>query len=108
MSNHIIPITDSYDVLKKKYLYDTHSKLEFVQLMIKLFNIDIKENDPLALSYEIESIMHDVNTTGIHIDVPLTSFFKAIYPKYSHYFESIQTSMQLKNITFDFLLEKFL
>lgn len=42
VSRHIIPITNSYDALEKlKYLCELLSKLEVVQLMIKLFNLEL-------------------------------------------------------------------
>ena len=41
---------------KLKELYDSHFALEVVQLMIKLFTLELKNNDPLALASEIKSI----------------------------------------------------
>ena len=40
-------------------VYDSHSKLEFVQLMIKLFILELRNDDPLVLSLEVRSHMHD-------------------------------------------------
>ena len=63
VSRHITPFSNSYGSLKKlKELYDSHSELEFVQLMIKLFSFELKNDDPLALASEIRSIMHDIKT----------------------------------------------
>lgn len=74
--------------------------------MIKLFNIELKDDDPLALAYKIRAIMHDVEATSVKMDVPLTPFIKALYSTYSHYLESLQASGKLKEITFDSLVEK--
>jgi len=51
VSHHIASISDSYRTLKRlNELYDTHSELEFVQLMLKLFNLDLKNDDPMDLN----------------------------------------------------------
>jgi hypothetical protein len=61
VSYHIRSIKDSWSALKKlKDPYDSHSKLELIQLLMKLFNLEMKDNDPMALAYEIKAIMHDV------------------------------------------------
>ena len=76
-------------------------------MMIKLFTVELKNDDPLALALEVRSIMHDINTTGVEIDIPLIAYVKALYPTYSHYLESLQASGNLKEITFDSLEKKF-
>lgn len=38
------------------------------------------------------------------MDVPLTSFVRALYPTYSHHLEFLQASAQLKDINFDTLI----
>lgn len=97
MSYHIVSITDSYGALKKlKDLYDSHSKSELVQLMVKLFNLELKDDDLLARSFEIR----------VKIDILLTTFIKALYPTYSHYLEFLQATDQLKSIICDSLVEK--
>jgi hypothetical protein len=107
VSHHIASINDSYSTLKRlNDLYDTHSELELIQLMVKLFNLELKNDDPMALASEIKAIMHDIEATGVKIDLPLTTFIKALYPTYSHYLESLQASGQMKSITFDKLVEK--
>jgi hypothetical protein len=73
---------------------------------VKLFNIELKDGDPVALSYEIKAIMHDIDSTGVNIDIHLMTFIKALYPTYYHYLESLQASGQMKSITFDSLVEK--
>ena len=60
----------------------------------------------MALASKIKSIMHDIDATGVKIDIPLTTFIKALNPTYSHYLESLQTSAQMKSLTFDSLVEK--
>jgi len=75
--------------------------------MIKWLNLELKDNDPLALAFEIRAIMHDIEDTRLKIDVPLTTFIKALYPTYSIYLESLQASGKLKEISFNSLVEKF-
>ena len=61
VSRHITRFSNAYEALSKlKKLYDSHSELEIVQLMIKLFNLELKNDDPLALASEVISIMHDI------------------------------------------------
>jgi hypothetical protein len=74
--------------------------------MLKLFNLELKNDDPMALPLEIKAIMHDIKPTRVNIDLPLTSFIKALYSTYSHYLESLQESGQMKSITFKKLVEK--
>ena len=74
--------------------------------MIKLFNLEMKNDDPLALASEVRSIMHDIDSTGVKMDIPLIAYVKALYPTYSHYLESLQASGNLEHITFDTLEKK--
>ena len=90
-----------------KDLYESHSEFEIVQLMVKLFNLDLKDDNSLALAFEIRSIRHNVDVTGTKMGIRLTTFFKAFYLTYSHYLESPHSSEQLKSINFDTLVEKF-
>jgi hypothetical protein len=55
---------------------------------LKLFNLELKDNDHVALASEIKSIMHDIDATDIKIYMFLVAFIKALYPTYSHYIES--------------------
>ena len=56
-------------------MYDSHSELEVFQLMINLFSLELKNDDPLALTSEVRSIMHDINlTTGVEIDIGIGWF----------------------------------
>jgi hypothetical protein len=87
-------------------LYDTHSEPELIQLILKLFNLELKNDEPMAIASEIKSIMHDIEATKVNINLPLMAFIKALYPTYSHYLESLQASDQLKSITFYKLVKK--
>ena len=52
VSRHITPFSNAYEALRKlKELYESHSKLEIVQSMIKLFNLELKNDDPLGMIY---------------------------------------------------------
>lgn len=68
----------------------THTpNLKYVQFMIKIFNLELKYDDPLVLAYEIRVIVHNIEATRFKIDVLLTNFVKEIYPTYSIYLESL-------------------
>lgn len=75
--------------------------------MINLFSLELKNDDPLALTSEVRSIMHDIKNTHVKIDISLIAYVKALYPTYSHYLESFQESGNLKEITFDPLEKNF-
>jgi len=75
--------------------------------MIKLFTLELQNNDPLALASEVKSIMHDIKSTKVELDIPLIAFLKALYHTYSNYLESLQANGNLKDITFDSLVKKF-
>ena len=109
VSRHISSYsTAAFEALQMlKELYDSHSALEVVQLMIKLFTLELQNNDPLALTYELKSIMHDIKSTKVELDIPLSTFLKALYLYYSNYLESLQANGNLKDITFDSLVKKF-
>ena len=108
VSQHILPFSNAFEALQKlKELYDSHSALEVVQLMIKLFTLELQNNDPLALASKLKSIMHDIKVTKVELDIPLIAFLKAIYPTYSNYLESLQANENLKDITFDSLVKTF-
>lgn len=51
--------------------------------------------------------MHDVEATRFKVEIPIITLFKALYPTYSHYLESLQASAKLKNINFETLVENF-
>lgn len=108
MSHDVSPLSNSFEALQKlKEIYDLHSELEVVQLMIKLFSLELKNDDPLPLASKVRSIIHDIKTIGVQIDIPLISYVKTLYLTYSKYLESLQASGNLKEITFDSLENKF-
>eukprot|EP00253_Pinus_taeda_P007027 PITA_07027 len=76
--------------------------------MIKLFTLELQNNDPLAFASEVKSIMHDIKVTKVELDITLISFLKALYPTYSNYLESLQANGNLRDITFDSLLKKII
>ena len=105
--HHISPFSNAFKALQKmKELYDSHSALEVIQLMIKLFTLELQNDDPPALALEIKSIMHDIKVTNVELDIPLIAFLKALYPTYSNYLESLQANGNLKDITFDSLVKE--
>jgi len=73
---------------------------------VKLFNLELKNDDPMALASEMKAIMHDIDATRVKIDLPLIVFIKSLYPTYYHYLGSLQASGQMKSITFDNFVEK--
>eukprot|EP00253_Pinus_taeda_P027870 PITA_27870 len=108
VSHHISSYSTAFEALQKlKEHYDSHFALEVVQLMIKLFALELQNNDSLALTSEVKSIMHDIKSTKVELDIPLISFLNALYPTYSNYLESLQANGNLKDITFDSLVKKF-
>jgi len=107
VSRHISQFSNTFETLQKlKELYDSHSTLEVVQLMIKLFTLELKNDDLLSLASEVKSIMHDIKVTNVELDILLIAFLKALYPTYSNYLESLQANGNLKGITFDSLVKK--
>ena len=107
VGRHIISCKSEFVALKKlKDLYDSHSELEIIQLLMKLFNLEMKDNDPMKLASKIRALFHDIEAMGVKVDLQLTTFIKALYPTYSHYLESLQASEKMKDITFDKLVEK--
>lgn len=85
----------------------THTTLEVVQLMIKLFSLELQNDDPLSLESQVKSIMHDIKVTNVELDISLIAFVKLVYPTYSNYLQSLQENGNLKEITFDSLVKKF-
>ena len=92
-SSNIVSSKSASEALRKlKDFSDSHSHLEIIQLLMKLFNLELKDNDPMKLAYEIRDIFHDIDVTGVNIDTQLTAFIKALYPSYTHYSESLLAS----------------
>ena len=58
VSRHLISSKSVWEELKKlKDLYDSHSELEIIQLLMKLFNLELKDNDLMKLDYELFSMI---------------------------------------------------
>ena len=72
---------------------------------MKLFNLEMKENDLMKLTYEIRVFFHDIEAMGVKVDLQLNTFIKALYPTYSLYLESLQSTEKMKDITFEKLVE---
>ena len=107
VSRHLFSSKSDWEELNKlKDLYDSHSELEIIQLLMNLFNLELKDNDPMKLASEIRAIFHDIDATGVKVDTQLTAFIKALYLTYSHYLESLQASGQMKYMAFEALVEK--
>ena len=87
-------------------MYDSHYEVEIIQLLMSLFNLELKGNDPIKLTFEIRDICHDIDPTGVKVGIQLTTFIKTLYPSYTHYLESVQASGQMKAMTFEKLVEK--
>ena len=75
-----------------KDLYNSHSKLELIQLLVKLFNLELKDNDPMDLVSEIKVILNEIDATKVNICVLIIAFIKDLYCSYSYYLESMQAS----------------
>ncbi|MFB8894205.1 hypothetical protein, partial [Microbacterium plantarum] len=48
-----------------------------------------------------------IKVTNDELGIPLMAFLKGLYPTYSNYLESLQEIHNLKEITFDSLVNKF-
>jgi hypothetical protein len=46
-----------------KDLYDSHEELELIQLLVNIFNLELNNDDPMALASKIKAIMHDIIIT---------------------------------------------
>ena len=60
----------------------------------------------MKIAYEIRAIFHDLDATGVKVDIQLTAFIKDLYPTYIHSLESLHASGQMKVMTFESLVEK--
>ena len=56
---------------------------------MNLINLELKYIYPMKLAYEIRAIVHDIDGTGVKVDIQLTAFIKDLYPTYTHYLESL-------------------
>ena len=66
----------------------------------------MKDNDPLKHSSEIKAINHEIEPSGVKVDMQLTNFLNALYPSYSNCLESLQASGQVRDLDFDKLVGK--
>ena len=57
-------------------MYDSHSELEIIQFLMKLFNLEMKDNDMMKLASEIRALFHDIEAMGVKIDLQLTALLK--------------------------------
>ncbi len=73
---------------------------------MKFFNLELKDNDPMKLASEIIIFFHDIESTGVRVDLQLTTFIKALYHTYSHYLESLKASAKMKAMNFDIIVDK--
>jgi hypothetical protein len=90
VSHHMVSIKYSWSALKNlKDMYDSHSRVELIQLLMNLFNLEMKDNNPMFLASKIKFIMHDIDASRLKIGISLKTFIKSLYPTYSHYIESL-------------------
>ena len=66
--------------------------------MLKLFKLEMKDNDVIIVASDIRAIMHKIQAIGMQPNLPLASFFKPLYPTHWHYLESLQVSDKLKDL----------
>ena len=70
VSRHIISCKSAFAALKKlKDLYDSHLELEIIQLLMNLFNLEMKDNDPMKLASKIRALFHDIEATGVKVNL---------------------------------------
>ena len=74
--------------------------------MIKLFNAQLRDNDPIDLALEIKSMTHQIDATSVKVYIALITFIKYLYPTYLHYLESTKVGHQMKLLNFETLVEK--
>ena len=54
VSQQILLAKSYFETLKTlKDLYDSHSEMEIIKLMLKLFSLEVKDNDPMLFASEI-------------------------------------------------------
>ena len=51
---------------------------------MKLFNLELKDNDPMKLASKIRSIFHNIDATHVKFGIQLTAFIKSLYPSSTH------------------------
>ena len=73
--------------------------MKIIQLMLKLFSLEVKDNDPMLIASEIRAIMYKVQASGMKPNLPLATFVKSLYSTHSNYLESLQASNKFKDLT---------
>ena len=54
VSQHILSTKSRFQALKTlKYFYESHSEMEIIKLMLKLFSLEVKDNDPMLVASNI-------------------------------------------------------
>ena len=106
-SQHIMLDKSCFEALKTlKYLHESPSKMEIIQLMLKLFSLELKDNDPVLDASENWAIMHKIQASSMELELPLATFVNSLYLTHSNYLESLKASDKFKELTFDNLEEK--
>ena len=82
--------------------------MELIQLLLKFFNLELKDNNPMDISPKTKATRHEIDATSLNVDLPLTAFNEALYSTYSPYLESLQASSQLKYLKFNTPVDKIL
>jgi len=104
---HISSIDDAWNALKElKDLSESHFELELIQLQLKIFNLELKNDDTMALISKIKPIMHDIESIEVNINITLVALIKELYLTYLNYLESLQASNNLKSLTLDTFMDK--
>lgn len=79
VNRQINSIVVAWNYLEKlKDLFESYSKLELIQLQLKLFNLVLKDDDPMLLILEIQVIMHDIDSIGEKIKIALMALIKTL------------------------------
>lgn len=61
VNRDICSVETAWEAMKKlKDMYATNSKFEFIQLHLKLFNLELKANDPMSLASKIKAIKYEI------------------------------------------------
>ena len=79
--------------------------LGWLHMRIKLFLLEIKDNDLRSVAYENREMMNKILASGMKPELPLATFLKSLYSTHSKYVES-QATDKLKDHTFNTLVEK--
>ena len=82
-----MPIKSSFESLKTlKDVYDSHSKMETIKLILKLFSLEVVDNDRILVTAEARAIMHNIEAYSIKTNLPLAAtFVKSLYYTHSNY-----------------------